>query len=299
MGALGSSPEPAKAANATECQLGCHGPARPRTSQLGLCAARRHVPGAARRGSLDPRRRVRHHRGALGLRQEHAPDADRRAAAADRRCGAARRPGGDRAGSRPRPGVSGFRPAAVAHRARQCGAWPRAQGRAGAEARRDRTPAHRHGGPFRLRAILSAPIVRRHAPARRHRARARGRAAGAADGRAVRGARRADPPGDGVGAAAHLGARPQDHPVRHPRHRRVDLSRRPHHRDERLAGPGHCRHRGRRCSGRARSRSATIPPSRPIAQRIWDLLQQEVLASNSWEHSAPEQAAVMPAGAAT
>jgi NitT/TauT family transport system ATP-binding protein len=34
-------------------------------------------------------------------------------------------------------------------------------------------------------------------------------------------------------------------------------------------------------------------------QRIWDLLQQEVLASNSWERSAAEQAAVMPAGAAT
>ena len=50
--------------------------------------------------------------------------------------------------------------------------------------------------------------------------------AGAADGRAVRRGRRADPRRPGGPGPRHLAATRRDHPVRHPRHRRVGLPRR-------------------------------------------------------------------------
>ena len=72
---------------------------------------------------------------------------------------------------------------------------------------------------------VSRATVRRHAAAVADRARARGRAGSPADGRAVRRARRADPPPHACRAAVDLGAHRQDRRVRHPRYRRGDPAR--------------------------------------------------------------------------
>ncbi|MBI2321867.1 MAG: ATP-binding cassette domain-containing protein [Chloroflexi bacterium] len=79
--------------------------------------------------------------------------------------------------------------------------WPTraAQARAGRPLRR----ARRAEG---LRAPLPVGAVRRHAQARRAGAHAGQRPRDAANGRAVRGTRRAAPPADARGDAAHLGA---------------------------------------------------------------------------------------------
>ena len=70
---------------------------------------------------------------------------------------------------------------------------------------RARARAARQGQPDAVRGRLSAHALGRHEAARRDRARARDGAGGAADGRAVRGARRADPAQDAGGADGAVG----------------------------------------------------------------------------------------------
>ena len=97
---------------------------------------------------------------------------------------------------------------------------PEVAGRAGAaEKRRIARPAAA-GRPRRLRELLPAPALRRHAPARQSRPRARDRSRHPPDGRAVLGARRPDPRDHADRADAHLGEGPQDRAVRHPPDRR-------------------------------------------------------------------------------
>ncbi len=102
------------------------------------------------------------------------------------------------------------------------GRGPGRPGRAAAHA-----GAAQAGRARRLRALLSAPAVRRHAPARQSRPRARDRSRNPADGRAVLVARRADPRDHADRAAAHLGGGPQDRAVRHPPDRRGGVPVRP------------------------------------------------------------------------
>ena len=75
----------------------------------------------------------------------------------------------------------------------------------GGAARRGRAAARR---PHQIPQALSAPALRRHAPAQRDRARLRHRSGDAVDGRAVRRARCAEPRDPAGRARAHLGARP-------------------------------------------------------------------------------------------
>src|SRR5262249_46284458 len=86
---------------------------------------------------------------------------------------------------------------------------------------------------------LSLSAVRRHAAARRPRARARHQPVDPADGRAVRGARRADPrdPPGGIAPAHAASGRAQDHGLHHPLDRRGDPARRPRRRDDRAPRP--------------------------------------------------------------
>ncbi|KAF1857280.1 hypothetical protein Lal_00014514 [Lupinus albus] len=107
---------------------------------------------------------------------------------------------------------------------------------------------------------LSEGSFGRHAPARRHRPRAGARQPDPADGRAVRRARRPDPPHASGRAAAHLGGGRQDHPVRHPFHRGEHLSGRPHHRDDLPAGHHQARCRRRHAAPARRLRPGVQPP---------------------------------------
>ena len=120
----------------------------------------------------------------------------------------------------------GRQPAAVAHDHRQRAVSDRG---AGAPERRD--PGACRGAlprrrARRLRALLSARIVRRHAQARGAHPHPRLRSAGHPDGRAVRRRGCADPHA-AAGRPAHaVGPRAQDHHLRHPRHHRGDRTRR-------------------------------------------------------------------------
>src|SRR5262249_3980411 len=89
---------------------------------------------------------------------------------------------------------------------------------------------------------LSRAIERRHEAAGGAGAPVRARSGDPADGRAVRRARLADPRVAAGGTAVDMAARPQDRAVRHPRHRRGDLSRHPGDRVHRAAGPHQGRH---------------------------------------------------------
>ena len=115
---------------------------------------------------------------------------------------------------------------------------------------------------------LSARTVRRHAPARRDRARADPRSAAAADGRAVRRARCADARADAHRPRGAVDADAQDRAVHHALDRRGGAARRPRHRDVAAPRPHRAglRHRARRaraglrraairCSSRRRRRS--------------------------------------------
>ena len=105
--------------------------------------------------------------------------------------------------------------------------------------------AARAGRPAdQLRRPLPGPALRRPAAAGRRGPRAGRRPAGDADGRAVQRGR----PGRARAAAGRVpaaaGRARQDHPVRHPRHRRGDQARRP----------------GRRAAGRAACSPSSPPP---------------------------------------
>ena len=151
-----------------------------------------------------------------------------------------------------RDGVPELRAVSLADRARQCGDRPARDRRA---ARRDpqaRAEGDRHHRPRRLRIRLSQGALRRHAPARRLRARARRAAEDPADGRAVLGARRAD-----RGDAAHRPARP--------------LAGRPH--PDQIDPDGDAQHRGSGADGRPHRRArlqsrAASPPRSPCRCRI-------------------------------
>ena len=166
-----------------------------------------------RREALDgrrPHRRVRGVRGrarAVGLRQVHAAQHASPACctpSAGAICFEGERARGPAADG---DGVPGVRALPLAHGAGQRRVRPRGAGRArGGAARERRARFIELTGLARLRGQVPAPALGRHAPARRHRARARGRAGGAADGRAVLGARRADAPAHAGGAARASGS---------------------------------------------------------------------------------------------
>ncbi len=100
-------------------------------------------------------------------------------------------------------------------------------------------------GLARIRRSLSARAVRRHAPARRDRARADPRRAAAADGRAVRRARRADARADAPRSRGAVARDAQDRHVHHALDRRGRAARRPRRRDVAAAGPHRARPRHR------------------------------------------------------
>ena len=107
-----------------------------------------------------------------------------------------------------------------------------------------------------VRRRLSARAVRRHAAARGDLPRAGRRPGAAADGRAVRRARRADARPDERRAAAHLAGRAQHGGVRHPRHRRGGVPRRP----SSWCSP-------RAPAGSPKSSTIDLPRPRPLAVR--------------------------------
>src|SRR5262249_27639275 len=95
----------------------------------------------------------------------------------------------------------------------------------------------RLGRPARIREPPARAALRWNAPARRARARPHHGAADPPDGRAVRGARRADQDRDAGGAVAYLRRDPQDHPVRDPCDPGSDPARRRGGGDDGAAGP--------------------------------------------------------------
>ena len=111
----------------------------------------------------------------------------------------------------PRPGLRHGVPAGrsvrLAHRRQEHRAAARAEGMGQGEAAHARPGDARAGQAARVRRALPVAAVRRHAAARRDRARARRPPAAAADGRAVRRARRDDARAHAGRAAAHLRAR--------------------------------------------------------------------------------------------
>ena len=176
------------------------------------------------------RRRALRAAWALGLRQVDAVEGGRGFHAAGRGTDAPRRRADRPAWLRPHDGVPGVRPAAaVEDRARQR-AVPAAEQPAHAQGRGDRARARRdrQGEPLEIRERLSAHAVRRHEAARRDRARARDGAEGAADGRAVRGARRADAAQDAGRAEGAVGRCRLHGAVRHPLDRGGAAGRQPH-----------------------------------------------------------------------
>ena len=101
------------------------------------------------------------------------------------------------------------------------------QGTLNDEARAQRAGADPRRRARRLRELLSARTVRRHAQARGADPHAGLRPADDPDGRAVRRGRRADPHAAAGRSAEAVEPRAQDHHLRHPRHHRGDRARRP------------------------------------------------------------------------
>ncbi len=137
-----------------------------------------------------------------------------------------------RARHRPRHGprhrLPGLRPALpLAHRTRQRRLRPGDEGRPQAGAGKDRAGATPAGQAGEVCQRLSAPPLRRHAAAGRHRPRARLQSVRAADGRAVRGARCAHPRRHATAARRGVARDAQDGGVRDPQRGRGRLSRRP------------------------------------------------------------------------
>ena len=115
---------------------------------------------------------------------------------------------------------------------------------------------------------LSAHALGRHEDARRDRARDGARARHPADGRAVRRARRADPPGDAAGAAGAVGSAALHRAVRHPFDRGGDPGRLAHSGDVAASGT---RARRARCR-RLRFRQYRPARIRRVSKRIHGLL---------------------------
>ena len=102
---------------------------------------------------------------------------------------------------------------------------------------RARPEIHRQGQPHEIPRRLSAHAVGRHEAARRDRPRDGDGAGHPADGRAVRGPRRADAPQDAGGAAAALGRYALHDAVRHPLDRGGDHRRLAHPGAQPASGP--------------------------------------------------------------
>ena len=174
-------------------------------------------PGPGRR-----RRQLQHrglgiplHRRPLGLRQVDPAQHHRGLSRTLRRRDPHRRQGRHRTRPRPWRGVPGLRPALpVAHGARQRHLRSGDEGDRQGGARGDRARAAQAGEARKIRAVLSAPSVRRDATAGRHRAGARVQSLGAADGRAVRGARRAHPRRHAAAARGCVAGDAQDRGLR-------------------------------------------------------------------------------------
>src|ERR1700704_1846047 len=98
-------------------------------------------------------------------------------------------------------------------------------------------PLSRPHRPHPLRRLLPPPAFRRHAPARRDRARFRQRPADPPDGRAVQRARRAEQAPVAGRAFAHLGRAQEDGGIHHPQRRRGGAARRPRDGDDGPARP--------------------------------------------------------------
>ena len=156
--------------------------------------------------AVDAARRIRLRHRPFRLRQDHRAEHPRRPRHAHRRRRHRRRQGDRRPLTRPRRHLPGPLAAAVAHgdgqrRLRRLLAPPRLETRAG---QRTRANFHRPRRPHRLGAQAPGRTLRRHEAARRHCACAVDRAEDHADGRAVLGARRADPRHAAGRGAPHL-----------------------------------------------------------------------------------------------
>ncbi len=208
----------------------------------------------------------------LGVRQVDFAQGGRRVHASGRGRDPPQGHRGDAARARPHDGVPGVRPAAAmedgqgerdvrADRQRQA----RRQARRGAGAR-----IHRQGQSHQVRRQLSAHALGRHEAARRDRARHGDGARRAADGRAVRGARRADPAQDAGRAAAAVGRHAFHGAVRHPLDRGGDQDRQPDPADVAASGAGQGRDQqpaARRGGQRGRQGAGAKHPQHAIRRR--------------------------------
>ena len=205
---------------------------------------------------------------AVRLRQVHAVQRDGRAARRLRRSRQRRRRDRARAACLDRHDLPGGVDLPLAHRDRQRGVSAR-------DRRHGRRPSGsseaRHFidlvGLERLRAALSGGTVRRHAPARVDGAHARLRAENPADGRAVRGARRADAaPARRQGAADPAGPE-ADHAAHHPQPDRGGAALRPHPGDDLPAGPDSSASSRSSCRARAPPRSSAATTSAATSRK--------------------------------
>ena len=119
------------------------------------------------------------------------------------------------------------------------------------EREQDRARAIAPGEAGEVHRLVSASSVRRHAAAGRHRPRAGLQSGGAADGRAVRGARRADPRRHAAAARRCVAGDPQDGDLRDAQRGGGGVSGGPRGGDDAASRHGESRDQDRRCRARA------------------------------------------------
>src|SRR5215510_7034326 len=142
---------------------------------------------------VDRRARIRLHRRAFGLWQEHVPAYYRRLRACERRCFAVERTADRPPGSRSRHDVSGAFAISLAHRHRERRMAARDEGIAETRAYGQGGRISRSRSSFSFRRSLSRPTERRNETARCPGTAVRPRSGNHAHGRAVRRARFPDP----------------------------------------------------------------------------------------------------------
>src|SRR6185312_4214240 len=138
-------------------------------------------------------------------------------------------------------------------------------------ARGDHPSLRRAGRPQGLREQVSAPVVGRHAPARRRGARARQQPDRAADGRAVRRRRRHDAPAPGGGTDRDHDTRAHHGAVHHPCHRGGGVPVGPRGRPLGPTRPHRCRSRDRAAAAAPLGRSGERRPLRLLSRRAYAL----------------------------
>ena len=163
--------------------------------------------------------------------------------------------------SQHRHGVPGGKHLPLAHRAGERRLAARRPRHRQVRTPRPRRPFRAPGRPRRLRAALPARDLRRHAAAHRDRPHARLRARDPDDGRAVRGARRADAAAARRHRAAHPERAEPDHPADHPQHRRKRAAVRPGAGDDLPARPAEAVRRHRPARARAAARTSATRAS--------------------------------------